>query len=79
MQEQEFARVAGEACCQILGIELNDTVLEAASPLSTEQEIDSDDTSLDEDEYLPWPNVNAINEYWEQQQKGNFMPGYRYF
>lgn len=81
MAVPEHARVAGEAFSLITGIDLAYDDLETDQPESfhagpTESPTD-DDTALDSDENLPWPDPILIQHWWQQHQAA-FPNGQRY-
>ncbi|MCP4429837.1 MAG: TIGR02270 family protein [Gammaproteobacteria bacterium] len=82
MSQLDVCQLCGEAFSQITGIELvqNQLVLEEAPPLegNTDEKIESEDLVLDEDENLPWPDVDKIKTIWTNHGS-NFIAGQRYF
>jgi len=82
MTEPKLARVAAEAFTQITGIDLERHQFTRESPHDVEQ-IPSDDTEddhvgLDEDENLPWPDVEKVATLWRRHGQ-HFLVGRRYF
>lgn len=82
MQEAELSRLAGEAFTSITGIDLEQNQLSLEQPEDAPQPPadDGDDAnlSLDEDENLPWPDVDKISHIWSNHGR-NFVAGQRYF
>ncbi len=82
MENAETARLAAEAFTLITGIDLveQELTMEAPSDLSEQPNDDSEDgdISMDEDENLPWPEVEKITRIWINQGKA-FIAGQRYF
>lgn len=82
MQEPKLSRLAGEIFSSITGIALeeNNLALDALPDL-TEQLPGSDESEdgleVDEDEYLPFPDVNKIGATW-QKYRNRFAVGSRY-
>ena len=82
MQEPQLSRIAGEMFSTITGIALdeNNLALEALPDL-TEQlpAVDEaeDGLEVDEDEYLPFPDVNKIGAIW-QKYRNRFAVGSRH-
>lgn len=81
MREPVFSRAAGEAFTTLTGIHLEDNKL-ALEELPELDDIlpekDESDVSLDDDEYLPFPDVEKIAAVW-QKYKQHFVSGQRYF
>lgn len=82
MEQPEFARVAAEAFSSITGIDLEQNQLTAetaeALPLQPNDDAEDDDVTLDEDENLPWPDVDRIKALWQNQGQ-HLTGGQRYF
>lgn len=82
MRQPEDARLAAEAFTLITGIDLDKNQLVSESPLTIavqpNNDADDDDVSLDEDENLPWPNVDKVSSTWISQGQ-EFISGQRYF
>lgn len=76
MENQDVARVAGEAFSMITGLDLALGNLEAEPPEEPENPED-EDISLDPDEDLPWPAAGPIGDWWTAN-KVRFRPGTRY-
>lgn len=77
-----LARLAGEAFTLITGIDLEKHKLTAA-PSRNRMQIPNDnpddaDVGLDEDEGLPWPEVEKIAAWWRHHGQ-HFQAGRRYF
>jgi uncharacterized protein (TIGR02270 family) len=82
MSQPPLARLAGEAFSLITGIALQGDLRTGtppeAHPLGPGDDPGDDAVALDEDEHLPWPNVQSIAEFWRSRQSG-FEPGQRHF
>jgi uncharacterized protein (TIGR02270 family) len=82
MADAAQARVAGEAFSQLTGADLALLDLDhkgAAAPATTPSDDPADDAvALDEDESLPWPDVAAVQAWW-QHHAGGFPVGARCF
>ena len=76
------SRLAAESFTNITGIDLEQNDLinsnSASLPLHPNDDPDDDDISLDEDENLPWPDVEKIKTIWINHGR-NFIAGQRYF
>jgi len=78
-----LARLAGEAFSTITGVDLDDNRL-ALSTLpklllnGPNEDPQDSDVSMDEDEHLPFPNVDKIATVWSKYQQ-SFSVGSRYF
>lgn len=81
MEEEEFARVAGEAFSNITGIDLEYENLDQDQPKGFEagpnEEPEDEDVALDTDEDLPWPSPKLVMDWWTKHKK-DFKPGKRY-
>ena len=79
MENDEFARVAGEAFYLNSGINLTDATLHRDAPA---QNVTDEDQELSPDfsydDCLPWPNVTTVAAAW-QAKKSAFEAGQRYF
>ncbi len=74
-------RVAGEAFSTITGIDLeahNLALSELPNLDALLPEDESDDIDLDDDEYLPFPDMDKVSAVW-QKYKHRFVSGKRYF
>jgi uncharacterized protein (TIGR02270 family) len=71
MEARELARTAADAFSRITGCDLAAEGLEARPPR------DDEDDEIDDDSLLPWPDVPAVNAWW-QRRKSEFEPGTRY-
>lgn len=82
MRIPELSRVSGEAFTTITGIELeeNGLALEALPDLDHQFSDDdiNDNTDLDMDEHLPFPDVDKVAAVWQKYQQ-HFISGKRYF
>ena len=82
MSDPLQARLAGEAFTLITGIDLDKHKLSTQPPLD-QTPVPNDDATdnnvgLDEDENLPWPNVEQIAALWRHHGQ-HFLVGRRYF
>jgi uncharacterized protein (TIGR02270 family) len=77
-----IARVAAEAFVNITGADFNLDQLESPPPEDFEEgpteDPDDENVELPEDIALPWPNVEAIQRWW-QANSMRFQTGQRYF
>jgi uncharacterized protein (TIGR02270 family) len=82
MQDVTCSRIAGEAFTTITGLELDEHGLATDAPQGLVEHpsdhSEDEDVSMDEDEYLPWPDVEKIRALWKVQGRG-FTRGIRYF
>jgi len=79
MEAPEHARVAGQAFTCITGIHLEENDLSIHVPsLEDIAGDDSEELILDEDENLPWPNVEKLKAVW-QKYGSHYTAGQRYF
>lgn len=82
MEQPASTRLAGEAFSYITGIDLEQNQLALDDePVLADQPSDDpedDDVSLDEDENLPWPDIDKIKTIWINHGR-NFIAGQRYF
>jgi uncharacterized protein (TIGR02270 family) len=82
MSDDKLARVAGEAFTLMTGADLAGLDLERKPPENFESGPNDDpndaNVAMDEDESLPWPDVERIERWWAQNSS-RFMPGQRYF
>jgi len=81
MENPELARAAGESISLITGLNLVAENLAGEQPEGFEAGPNDDpqdeNTEMDLDEDLPWPDANLVSGWWEQH-KGNFNVGSRY-
>ena len=81
METPALARVAGEAFTLITGIDNELDEMNGAQPegLTAGPNDDPKDNNvaLDEDESLPWPNIELLTVWWDKN-KGNYPGGTRY-
>lgn len=81
MRAPETARFAGWAMTMITGLDLEAEGLEAAppegSPSGPTEEPEDEDVSMDPDESLSWPDVDAVADWW-QRNAGRFRRGTRH-
>jgi len=82
MRDPLYAKLAGESFTYITGIDLdkNDLSIHAPDdyPLIPNNETDDDIVDLDEDENLPYPDVEKIISIWQKYGQ-KFIVGKRYF
>ena len=82
MTDPLLARLAGESFSTITGVDLEKHQLHTQPPAGQSLIPNDDPTDpnvdLDEDENLPWPNVEKITELW-RHHGANFLVGRRYF
>jgi uncharacterized protein (TIGR02270 family) len=80
MSDQSCARLCGEAFSQITGVNLENNGL--TRDISNEDRLseleESEDIEMDEDENLPWPDVEKVKSAWIAQGH-RFISGRRYF
>ncbi len=71
MAEPHLQRLAGECFSWITGADLArddlETLQAAPLPEYPSSDPEADDTGLDEDESLPWPDVTKIRAWWDRQ------------
>jgi uncharacterized protein (TIGR02270 family) len=81
METPEYARLAGETFSCITGVDLVSSRLSAGKPESFQagptDDPDDADVGMDKDEDLPWPDVERLTHWW-QQNEGTFPAGARY-
>ena len=78
MEQPELAKVTAEAFATITGLDLDSEGLSQDEP---EMEIEFDEEefiALDEDEHLPYPNIDALRQWW-LTHGSCFVVGTRYF
>ena len=79
MENPQFARVAAEAFSHITGIDLESNKLELDLPeLDIQPNEDDEDVELDEDEELPWPDVEKVKAVWQKYGR-QYAVGVRHF
>lgn len=82
MADERLGRLAGEAFSLITGADLSWLDLERKPPedLASGPNDDPNDANvaMDEDDGLPWPDVERIERWWSQNSS-RFVPGQRYF
>src|ERR1051326_5809773 len=82
MRVPEWARLAAESFSFITGIDLPSANLNMRPPDAFEQALTDDpgddNTDLDDDADLPWPDADAIQQWWDDHKSG-FHHGLRYF
>ena len=82
MSDPVFTRLAGESFSFITGVDLAYQDLEQKPPEDFESgpndDPDDPNVELDEDDDLPWPDVEKVTHWWWQHSK-QFESGTRYF
>ncbi len=82
MQDLKLARLAGESFSLITGLDLAYLDLERKPPEGVDfgpnDDPDDDNVAMDEDDSLPWPDVEKITAWWQANSQP-FAPGRRYF
>lgn len=82
MADPKLTRLAGEAFSTITGLDLAYLDLDRKPPEGAVFGPNDDpadaDVAMDEDESLPWPDVDKIGAWW-QTHGASFKPGTRYF
>ncbi|PZQ74065.1 MAG: hypothetical protein DI563_13270 [Variovorax paradoxus] len=82
MNDPALARIAGEAFSLITGLDLALLDLERDAPAGVafgpNDDPDDDDTSMDEDAGLPWPDPDRL-EAWLQREGQHLVSGVRWF
>lgn len=73
METPEYARVAGEAFSLLTGVDLAYDDLEMDQP----EGFHAGATESPQDENLPWPDANLIQQWWQQHQ-GKYTTKQRY-
>jgi uncharacterized protein (TIGR02270 family) len=81
MRRPDLARLAAEAFTIITGADLDRLYLKRDAPDQFEagpsERSEDDDVGMDPDEYLPWPSVEAVQDWWVRH-RGEFREGTRY-
>jgi uncharacterized protein (TIGR02270 family) len=81
MSNPKLSRVAGEAFTLITGVDWGKEHLEEEKPERLEEEPadnpKDEEVAMDPDEELPWPNLERIKKWWDQNN-GRFSIGARY-
>jgi uncharacterized protein (TIGR02270 family) len=82
MQDLKLSRLAGESFSYITGLDLAYLDLERKPPEGVDfgpsDDPDDDNVAMDEDDGLPWPDVEKISSWWQANGQ-RFAPGTRYF
>jgi len=69
----ELARIAGEACSMITGVDISAQGLEGNPPEGFQSgptdEPEDEDIEVDPDDDLPWPDVMKVTEWWLAEQR----------
>ena len=81
MQVQTTARLAAESFTMLTGLDLALENLEGDPPEGFEagpnDDPEDEDVEMDPDEFLPWPKVEGISQWWHRHQT-DFQSGTRY-
>ena len=81
MENEETARVAGEAFSMITGVDIEYEDLDGEEPEGFQggpsEEAEDEDVDVDPDEDLPWPNPEMTKKWWQEHRK-EFRRGIRY-
>lgn len=81
MTDKKLTRIAGEAFTTITGADLALLKLESTPPEESvagpNDDPDDDQTAMDPDENLPWPDANAVLKWWSQNS-AKFVQGKRF-
>lgn len=82
MSDLKLARLAGESFSMITGLDLAYLDLERKPPdgvaIGPNDDPDDDNVAMDEDDSLPWPDVDKVVAWWQSNGQA-FVPGTRYF
>jgi uncharacterized protein (TIGR02270 family) len=82
MQEPDLARIAGDAAATITGLDIAYLDLDRDVPEGFEagpnDNADDDDVALDEDEWLPWPDMQKLSTWW-RSNGSRFPAGTAFF
>jgi uncharacterized protein (TIGR02270 family) len=82
MQDLKLSRLAGESFSYITGLDLAYLDLERKPPQGVDfgpnDDPNDDNVAMDEDDGLPWPDVEKISSWWQANGQ-RFAPGTRYF
>ena len=82
MQDLKLCRLAGESFSYITGRDLAYLDLERKPPEGVDfgpnDDPNDDNVAMDEDDGLPWPDVEKISSWWQANGQ-RFAPGTRYF
>jgi uncharacterized protein (TIGR02270 family) len=82
MQDLKLSRLAGESFSYITGLDLAYLDLERKPPEGVDfgpnDDPNDDNVAMDEDDGLPWPDVEKISSWWQANGQ-RFAPGTRYF
>jgi uncharacterized protein (TIGR02270 family) len=82
MQDLKLSRLAGESFSYITGLDLAYLDLERKPPEGVDfgpnDDPNDDNVAMDEDDGLPWPDVEKISNWWQGNGQ-RFSPGTRYF
>jgi len=82
MKESAISKLAAESFTMITGFDLEEHQLTGEVPahiyIQPNDNTEDEDTSLDEDENLVWPDYEKISSFW-MHNGSNFISGHRYF
>jgi uncharacterized protein (TIGR02270 family) len=82
MHDLKLSRLAGESFSYITGLDLAYLDLERKPPEGVDfgpsDDPNDDNVAMDEDDGLPWPDVEKISAWWQANGQ-RFAPGTRYF
>lgn len=82
MQDLKLSRLAGESFSLITGFDLAHLDMERKPPEGVDfgpnDDPDDDNVAMDEDDSLPWPDVDKITAWW-RANGSRFASGTRYF
>jgi uncharacterized protein (TIGR02270 family) len=82
MEDDKFARLAGESFSIITGLDLAYLDLERNAPENFEsgptENPEDEDVAMDQDENLPWPDAVKLNQWWSENSQ-HYQAGVRYF
>lgn len=80
MEDEPLAQLAGESFSMITGLDLFGEGLHRSAPedVGDEEEQGDDQVALDEDEGLPWPQVDGVRAWWSANGQ-RFAAGVRHF
>jgi uncharacterized protein (TIGR02270 family) len=82
MQDLKLSRLAGESFSYITRLDLAYLDLERKPPEGVDfgpnDDPNDDNVAMDEDDGLPWPDVEKISNWWQAHGQ-RFAPGTRYF
>ncbi|HEX2959353.1 MAG TPA: TIGR02270 family protein [Chitinispirillaceae bacterium] len=81
MKQTTHSRIAGEAFSTITGLDIVRLHMDTDAPVDFEEapndNPDDERVDLDADYFLPWPDVNKVNAWWNEHA-ADFSPNTRY-